>query len=124
VAKEDRNGEPEHAANDAPSTTVEERRLVRCARCEHALTDEKARMEKDGAHRHDFVNPSGISFRIGCFRDAPGCIELGEAEAFWSWFSGYAWRHAVCGKCGAHVGWSYLGKTDGFFGLIVDRIVE
>jgi hypothetical protein len=128
VAKEERkDGEPappERAPDESSNASTEERRLVRCAKCGHALTDAKARMEKDGAHRHDFVNPAGVAFRIGCFRDAPGCIEVGDGESFWSWFSGYAWRHALCGKCAAHVGWSYRAASDGFYGLIVDRIVE
>lgn len=124
MGKEERNDDPERAASDAPAPKTEERRLVRCARCEHALTDAKARTEKDGAHRHTFVNPSGLSFHVACYRDAPGCLEIGEAETFWSWFSGYSWRNALCGRCGVHVGWSYRGRDDAFFGLIVDRIVE
>ncbi len=123
VAKEERK-EREDEPERAQETASEGRRLVRCARCAHALTDTKARIEKDGAHRHAFVNPAGVSFRIGCFRDAPGCVEVGDGETFWSWFSGYAWRHALCGGCGAHVGWSYRGAGDGFWGLIVDRVVE
>ena len=124
MGKEERKDEqPTRAEDPSSGAATEERRLVRCAKCGHALTDAKARREKDGAHRHDFVNPAGVAFRIACFRDAPGCIEVGEGETFWSWFSGYAWRHALCGKCAAHVGWSYRG-TDAFWGLIVDRIVE
>jgi hypothetical protein len=134
VAKEERkDGEPatpERAGpegDESSKASTEERRLVRCVKCGHALTDAKARMEKDGTHRHDFVNPAGVAFRIGCFRDAPGCVAVGEGETFWSWFSGYAWRHALCGSCAAHVGWSYRAssaESDGFYGLIVDRIVE
>ena len=126
MAKEERKeGAPERAPDDEVEHAREERRLVRCAKCGHALTDAAARTEKDGAHRHDFVNPAGVAFRVACFRDAPGCIEVGAGETFWSWFAGYAWRHALCGRCAAHVGWSYRGKDGAaFFGLVVDRIVE
>lgn len=120
MAKEEQ-GES-RAPRATEETRGEERRVVRCAACDHALTDENARTEKDGKHRHDFVNPSGLAFRIACYRDAPGCVEIGEAETFWSWFSGYSWRIASCAECAAHLGWSYRGRDDAFFGLIVDRI--
>ena len=99
-----------------------EERAVVCAACNHALTKSSARIEVDGAHEHAFANPAGLTFRVACFRDAPGCRGDGDESAFWTWFKGFAWRVALCGACGEHVGWSYRNDASTFFGLITTRI--
>ena len=96
--------------------------VVVCAACNHALTKASARIEVEGAHEHAFANPAGLTFRVACFREAPGCRGFGEESTVWTWFKGYAWRVALCGACAAHVGWSYRSESSTFFGLIVDRI--
>lgn len=98
-------------------------RALCCAACGAVITWEGARTEVGGAHRHTFVNPHGLVFEIGCFRHAPGCAGVGPAEAFFSWFPGYAWRVAVCRACQAHLGWSY-GERPDFHGLVLDRLRE
>lgn len=103
--------------------SVRRRRALRCASCRAEVTDLGARIEMDGAHRHTFVNPSGISFRIGCFGSAPGVRGLGELSRWWSWFPGFAWRVALCAGCRRHLGWSFHGEWT-FWGLILDRLVE
>lgn len=95
---------------------------VVCAACNHALTKASARIEVDGRHEHAFANPDGFTFRVACFRDAPGCAGTGPESAFWTWFPGFSWRVALCGACATHVGWSYRSDASSFFGLIVDRI--
>ena len=99
------------------------RRSLRCVACGHAVTDEGARDEMSGEHRHTFVNPHGHVFEIGVFSTAPGARGVGDPSAFFSWFPGYAWRVVVCGGCAAHLGWGF-GEGPHFFGLILDRLVE
>ena len=98
-------------------------RSLCCAACGSSITTERARIEVSGSHRHTFVNPHGFVFEIGCFGEAPGCAGLGPAEAFFSWFPGYAWRVVVCRGCGVHLGWSYGDPVD-FWGLVLDRLCE
>ena len=101
-------------------------RRIRCARCGHTVSTAEQRIDRAGAHAHRFENPAGLSFRIGCFRHAPGCRCVGEATLEWTWFPGHAWTVAVCRQCGAHLGWGYgPGATgDDFFGLILDRLAD
>lgn len=101
-------------------------RRIRCARCGHAVCAAEQRIDRAGAHEHRFENPAGFSYRIGCFRHAPGCRCVGDATLEWTWFPGHAWSVALCRRCGAHLGWGYgPGATGGaFFGLILDRLAE
>lgn len=103
------------------SETIEET-WIRCSACGHGLTRQRARTEVEGKHVHTFVNPAGFEYTIRCFGDAPGCGGAGEESTFWSWFPGFAWRMAMCGGCGAHVGWSFRKEESAFWGLVIDRI--
>jgi hypothetical protein len=82
-----------------------------------------ASTEVSGSHRHTFCNPAGLVFEVGCFAEAPGCVAIGEASEFFSWFPGYAWRVGICRGCTAHLGWSY-GEGPDFWGLVLDRLFE
>src|SRR3990172_8154876 len=55
-----------------------EQRLF-CARCRHPITHRSEQIAVSDANAHTFTNPNGISFHIACFREAPGCAELGAA---------------------------------------------
>ncbi|MBV8756530.1 MAG: hypothetical protein JO257_04625 [Deltaproteobacteria bacterium] len=90
-----------------------------CIACEHEITDNAQRIDMAGAHEHTFVNPAGHAFRIGCFGAAPGCAHLSAEETAFSWFPGWAWRVALCGRCGAHLGWGYRNAGGQFWGLIL-----
>ncbi len=108
---------------------TEDRSPLICASCGERITSVKERLEMNGTHAHTFTNPHGFSFDIGCFRSAPGCTPQGQATEAWTWFRGYAWRVAVCGGCGAHLGWGYEPvpadpDSRGFFGLILDRLAR
>lgn len=92
---------------------------LRCAVCEHRITERSYRREMSGAHEHMFVNPAGIAFVIGCFVAAPGCSYAGETSHAFSWFPGWSWQVAVCGRCRAHVGWIFRCAGEQFHGLIV-----
>lgn len=94
-----------------------------CRLCGALITTGGESAEVDGGHVHTFVNPSGYIFRIGCFRSAPGCRTYGEPTSEYTWFAGRSWSLAVCGRCAAHLGWTYdRGATREFFGLILDRL--
>lgn len=87
------------------------------------MTSERARIEVGGAHEHERMNPAGIAYLIGCFREAPGCVAVGQSSAHFSWFPGCTWRVAVCGSCLGHLGWAFQGGGITFHGLILARLV-
>jgi hypothetical protein len=110
---------PEHALQR------DDDELLCCAACGHAITSASARISVDGKHEHERANPSGFVYRIGCFREAPGCGASGEPTRFFTWFPGFAWRYATCGACGVHLGWSFHGEAGAtFHGLVLDRLIE
>jgi hypothetical protein len=97
-------------------------RALRCARCDHALTREEARVTRGGAHRHTRLNPFGYVHDFGCFAPAEGCATVGPSTEEHTWFPGYAWTMARCGACGAHVGWRFEGAGDAFWGLLTEML--
>ncbi len=110
--------------DERSESAIREQVWVRCSGCGHALAEARTSIEVEGKHLHTFVNPAGFDYTIRCFGEAPGCAVSGEESTFWSWFRGFAWRMAVCGGCGAHVGWSFRKEASVFWGLIADRIAE
>lgn len=110
--------------NQRSDSEIQEDAWIRCSGCGHALTWDRSRIDVEGRHVHTFVNPAGFEYTVRCFGDAPGCTGAGEESTFWSWFSGFAWRMAACGGCGAHVGWSFRKEATVFWGLIADRIAD
>ena len=100
-----------------------EKRLF-CAACKQPVTHQDERIAVAGGHEHRCANPHGLSFRIGCFRDAAGCAAVGAATIEYTWFQGYAWRIAVCAHCRAHLGWRFEADAERFHGLIVDRLTS
>lgn len=102
----------------------EDDQFIRCAQCLNAIAKPADRIEIGGAHRHTFANPHGILFEIACFSLADGCRYLGSGTDEFTWFKGYAWRIAVCGKCLLHLGWQYTSSgKNSFWGLIIDRLI-
>jgi hypothetical protein len=105
-------------------TSIEDDKFIRCAQCLNSIARQTDRIVIGGAHRHTFANPQGIVFEIACFRFADGCGYLGPGTDEFTWFKGYTWKIAVCGKCLFHLGWQYTSSgKDGFFGLIIDRLI-
>ena len=107
----------------AAAALKKERRLF-CAACRHPVTHQDERIPVQGGHEHSFTNPHGITYHIGCFRNAGGCAPVGEATAEFTWFPGYAWRVALCAHCRAHLGWRFQSESDYFHGLIVARLTS
>lgn len=113
-------------AKETPETsrdagTADEESL-KCAVCEHRISERAYRIEMMGAHEHTFVNPHGFAYHVGCFAAAPGCAHLGATEEAFSWFPGWSWQVAACAKCRTHVGWIYRLAGQQFHGLILDRL--
>ena len=97
-----------------------------CRQCLAFIARPEDRIAVDGAHHHTFANPHGIVFEIGCFQQAPGCAAAGAPTDEFTWFAGHRWQVAVCGACLTHLGWRFTGINTGggFFGLILDQLVE
>jgi hypothetical protein len=96
---------PEAEEETRPET--EEERWLRCAACEGRVARVSARIAMNGAHEHEFMNPGGLRFRVGCYASAPGCFPEGERSTVWTWFPGYAWQIERCRTCSTHLGWSF-----------------
>lgn len=92
---------------------------LRCAVCDHRITERAYRSEMSGAHEHTFVNPGGIVHHLGCFVAAPGCVHIGSTEVAFSWFPGWSWQVAICARCHTHLGWIFRCAGEQFHGLIL-----
>lgn len=118
-------GEQRPELDDAVEGTGDGERALVCRACDHLVTHPSARMQVRGEHEHVCVNPSGIAFRIGCFRVAPGVVPHGPSYDYWSWFAGYRWQIVLCGGCRTHLGWAFHGEAGlAFFGLVTPRLRE
>ena len=73
--------------------------LLLCRCCNTAITHSGEKIEIGISHDYRFTNPAGISYAIGCFRNAAGCAIAGDPTAEDSWFGGYRWQLAVCSEC-------------------------
>lgn len=103
-----------------------EGRAILCLACRHLVTRTGEKISVHGKHAHVFFNPAGIVFELGCFRSAPGCVDLGRSTQEFTWFDGHAWRICVCVKCQTHLGWHYqnVHGPGAFYGLILSQLVE
>lgn len=105
------------------STQFERGDLLLCRHCGNPITSAAERIEVGTAHHYRFTNPTGITYSLGCYRNAPGCAISGEPTEEDSWFGGYRWQFASCSECLQHLGWYYQNpKQRFFFGLIPDRL--
>ena len=95
-----------------------------CRQCGYLITMPENIISINGSHKHTFTNPAGITFEIGCFSDAPGCLIHGIPTSEFTWFEGYQWNYAHCAGCLTHLGWFYQGRDDSFFGLILESLLD
>ncbi len=111
-------------AREIPATKHSDRWwLCRVCRKQIAMVDQTIRIM--GATEHVFTNPHGITYQIGCFRDALNCGCVSEPTEAWTWFPGFAWRIVICSTCNQHLGWYFQGQIEaGFFGLILAHLIE
>ena len=105
--------------------TEDQDKGILCRICSHRVTSHEEMLEKSGRHVHTFKNPTGITYTIGCFKNAPGCVSLGTATDEFTWFTGYLWNFAVCSRCFSHLGWFYQSPGgDSFYGLILNQLTN
>jgi hypothetical protein len=95
-----------------------------CAACRHIITYPIQRVSIQGKHEHCCTNPLGVSYHVGCYHEAAGCMSVGRGTLEFTWFGGYAWRIALCKNCGEHVGWRFDAVGDYFYALILDRLIS
>lgn len=123
VQTERLGGETAEATSDA----LKHEHWLRCAACEAAVVLANAGISVNGAHEHTFMNPAGLRCVVRCFSSAPGSVPDGPRSTVWTWFPGFAWRAAMCGKCGAHLGWSFHAAKEAtlppFFALLREALV-
>lgn len=113
----------EQTPDESELALDDEDEAVVCAFCGHVVARLADRRHVDGRHTHSFRNPAGFRFVIVCFAEAAGCATVGPAIHEHTWFAGFAWRVAVCGACGEHLGWRFEGEGQmHFFGLVRDHI--
>ena len=97
---------------------------VICGVCSHVVARQSDRIETNGSHAHEFTNPYGFRFRVGCFADALGCSISGEGVAADTWFPGFRWRLASCEDCRCHLGWYFDNPDSYFYGLRLDQVIN
>jgi len=103
---------------------LKEDHFIICRECGNPVTAPDFVITVSNHHKHTFINPAGITYRIGCFSSAEGCIVYGEPVIDHTWFSGFAWNYAICSNCGVHLGWYFQSKDESFFGLILDLLAD
>jgi hypothetical protein len=109
---------------EATQPAVQRDDAIRCKACEHAVTRQRHALERDGRHEHTFRNPAGYSFHVLCYGEAEGSRAEGHPTTAATWFPGFAWSFALCGRCGEHLGWWYSSATESFAGLIATRLLR
>ncbi|MBF0118892.1 MAG: hypothetical protein HQK79_08650 [Desulfobacterales bacterium] len=102
----------------------EEEKYLLCNKCLQVITLISEKIEINGNFSHTFVNPEGILFRIGCFRNAIRCLYVGTPTNEFTWFPGFYWEIALCSRCLNHMGWRFTSSAESFHGLILDRLIE
>jgi len=117
--------QPAKIAKDLEQTSKEDKKAkILCKICLHQVTSPTDKFAVNGVHQHTFSNPSGITYKIGCFSKANGCVNQGFPIQEHTWFKGYSWRFALCGNCYVHLGWFYQLENDSFYGLILDNLLQ
>lgn len=99
------------------------RRLLLCASCEHPVTAVSEKVNVLGRHDHAFRYYDTI-VRLGCFREADGCIGVQGISHGYSWFRGYAWQIQLCRNCYTQLGWKYMSEEESFYGLVFKTLRE
>ncbi len=107
---------------DGAGDSMKEWRLI-CAHCGHLVTTVGEKIEVLGRHHHDFPYYGDI-VRLGCYRNAPGCVGIERVSNGYSWFRGYSWQIQLCLNCHIQLGWKYVSHDDSFYGLVFKMLRE
>lgn len=122
--KPDAPGEGEDDASETRTRDVpEEAGAIRCRECALHLANPGDVFSRTPAGSVGiYVNPALYLHEVLTVTRAQGLVLEGEPTAAHSWFGGYAWTIAMCGRCGFHIGWRYDAVESGvepgmFWGL-------
>jgi cereblon len=113
---------------DAPERADESARYV-CRACRTPITDGSAVFGPGGAPAVQvFTNPEGRVCQVLTVTQARDLLLVGPATSEYTWFPGYAWRVALCGRCTTHLGWRYEALQGAapaiFYGLLLSELIE
>jgi hypothetical protein len=101
---------------------MQEWRLV-CASCGHIVTMVSEKIDVRGRHHHDFPYYGSV-VRLGCFRNAQGCVGVERISNGYSWFRGYSWQIQLCRNCYIQLGWKYMSQDEAIYGLVFKMLRE
>jgi hypothetical protein len=99
-----------------------DKKWARCRSCHYKIALISDKTDINHADTHIFENPAGIFFRVVCFTEAPGTIDISDFTEENTWFNGYTWSITLCRFCNNHLGWHYSSGSKEFYGLIADRL--
>ncbi len=75
-----------------------------------------------------FLNPHGFLHEVVTVRWTQNLAVAGPPTTEFTWYPGYAWETAWCGRCRAHVGWSFTAASNqapaSFWALRRDSVIE
>ncbi len=113
----------EDLSEEAPE---EEEEKLYCAKCGRLITKGTWRISMSGGHEHTFFNPSGMIFKLFCFKEAPGVRGQGAPSSEFTWFKGYKWQVVHCASCSKQMGWRFMGSRAPrvFFALIQSKLIN
>jgi len=116
-------------ARDAESERTDEHVRYLCRACRTPITDGSAVFGPAGAPPVQvFTNPDGRVCQVLTVARAEPLVLVGPTTSEYTWFPGYAWRIALCGRCTLHLGWRYEAEQGGsppcFYGLLVSELEE
>jgi hypothetical protein len=107
--------------------TSEDRRWLHCRSCGTAIAPFAAILP-EGEVPLVFANPHGMVFELVLLSAAQSLRLIGSMTDEFTWFQGYAWRVALCGGCGTHLGWRFEAIQGAsppvFFGLLRPELVQ
>ena len=100
-----------------------------CRTCGNYVSTPDIQCCPDGrSSEYRFENPVGRVCEIITLHNAWSLQMVGSAHLEHTWFPGYAWRVALCGRCGNHLRWRFEARSSAaagpqFFGLLVSELV-
>jgi cereblon len=97
--------------------------VLSCRRCSLQLGDQSEifSLSREGP-QGAFVNPGGHVHETLTVYRAKNLRLTGTPSTEYSWFPGYAWTIAECGRCYNHIGWKFTATNrqlipDKFYGF-------
>jgi cereblon len=87
-------------------------RVFTCRRCNLQLADQSEifSLSREGP-QGAFVNPGGHVHETLTVYRAKNLLLSGTPSTEYSWFPGYAWTIAECGRCFSHIGWKFTAAS-------------